>query len=85
MSGKDGFFDNIERKTNVKQEDLFKLAQSVEGANFQDESTVRRLIHDVARLAGVKVSKQKEDELVKAIVNNNIPMDFASISQLFRK
>ncbi|MFB4163431.1 stage VI sporulation protein F [Alteribacillus sp. JSM 102045] len=80
----DSFFDQIEKKTNVKQEDLLKLVQSLNGADFQDEQTVRRVISDVGKLAGKKVSKKQEDELVKAIVNNNIPFDLASLSKWFQ-
>ncbi|MCA0985796.1 stage VI sporulation protein F [Guptibacillus algicola] len=76
-------FDNIEKKTNVKKEDIFKLADSVQGADFSDERTVRRLIANVARVANVTVTKEKEDRIVKAIVNKNIPLDFASIAKLF--
>ncbi|WP_377888784.1 stage VI sporulation protein F [Alkalihalobacillus sp. R86527] len=76
-------FDNIEKKTNVKKEDIFKLADSVQGADFSDERTVRRLIANVARVANVNVTKEKEDRIVKAIVNKNIPLDFASIAKLF--
>ncbi|MDA3130207.1 stage VI sporulation protein F [Aliibacillus thermotolerans] len=80
----DNIFDQIEKETNVKQEDLLRLAQSLSNADFQDEKTVRKVISDVARLAGRKVSKQQEDELVNAIVNNNIPMDLSSISKWFQ-
>ncbi|MBN8208000.1 stage VI sporulation protein F [Bacillus sp. NTK071] len=76
-------FDNIEKKTNVKKEDIFKLANSVQGADFTDEKTVRKLIANVARVANVNVSKEKEDRIVKAIVNKNIPFDLSSIAKLF--
>ncbi len=79
------FFDNIEKKTNVKQEDIFKLAQSVSNANLKDEKTVRQLIAQVARLANKPVSKEKEDQIVNAIINNNMPMDLGSISKMFGK
>lgn len=79
------FFDKIEKKTNVKQEDIFKLANSVSGANFRDEKTVRDLIQQVSRLANKPVSKEKEDELVKTIINNNIPLDFSSLAKMFGK
>ncbi len=85
MSNNNPFFDNIEKRTNVKQEDLFKLANSVNGANLKDENTIRQLIAQVSTLAGVPVSKEKEDEIVRAIVNNNVPLDFASLSKMFTK
>lgn len=79
------FFDHIEKKTNVKREDIFSLADSITNANFQDEETVRQIIGRVAKLAKVDVPKQKEDQIVKAIVNNNIPMNFSSIAKMFDK
>lgn len=82
---KNNFFDNLQKKTNVNQQDIFNLANSVSGANFKDEATVRNLIHQVAKMANKPVSKEKEDELVKAIVNNNIPMDFGSLAKMFGK
>lgn len=80
----DNLFDQIEKMTNVKQEDLLRLAQSLSNANFQDEKTVRKVIADVARLAGRSVSKKQEDEIVQAIVNNNMPLDLSSLSKWFQ-
>lgn len=85
MDKNNSFFDKIEQKTNVKQQDIFNLANSVSGANFRDEATVRNLIHQVAKLANKPISKDKEDELVKTIVNNNIPLDFSSLAKMFGK
>jgi hypothetical protein len=82
---RNNFFDNLEKKTNVKQQDIFNLANSVSGANFKDEQTVRNLIQQVANLANKPVSKEKEDELVNTIVNNNLPVDFASLAKMFGK
>ncbi|WP_240377098.1 stage VI sporulation protein F [Bacillus piscicola] len=77
----DPLFDKIEQKTNVNKDDLFRLVQSLNGADFKDESTVRRVIGDVAKLAGKRVPKQQEDELVNAIVNGNVPLDLSSLSK----
>ncbi|MCF6408240.1 stage VI sporulation protein F [Pseudalkalibacillus salsuginis] len=79
------FMDDIEKKTGVKKEDIFKLADSVQGANLHDEKTIRQLISQVSRMAGVPVSKEKEDQIVKAIINNNIPLDMTSIAKMFTK
>nr|WP_246942218.1 stage VI sporulation protein F [Bacillus pinisoli] len=78
-------FDNIEKKTNIKKEDIFGLADSVKGANFQDEQTVRQLIKQVSALAGKPVTKEKEDKIVEAIINNNMPMDINTIGKMFKK
>jgi hypothetical protein len=78
-------FDNIEKKTNIKKEDIFKVADSVKDANFKDEKTVRQLIKQVSALAGKPVSKEKEDKIVNAIISNNMPMDINSIGKMFKK
>jgi hypothetical protein len=77
------FFDKIEKKTSVKKDDIFKLAQSVSGSNLRDERTIRMLISQVSSLAGVEVSKQKEDQIVQAVLNNNIPLDMVTLSKMF--
>lgn len=75
-------FGNLEKKTGVKMEDVMKLAQSLQNADFQDEKTVRKVINKVSKLAGKPVSKKKEDMLVKAIINGNVPSDMSAIEKL---
>ncbi|TES57721.1 stage VI sporulation protein F [Halalkalibacterium halodurans] len=77
------FFDHLKNKTNVNPADLFKLADSVSQANLRDEKTVRQLITQVSRLANVPVPKEKEDQIVKAILNNDVPTDLASLTKMF--
>ncbi|RSL33475.1 stage VI sporulation protein F [Salibacterium salarium] len=77
-------FDQIEKNTSVKPDDLLKLVESLNGADFKDENTVRKVIGDVAKLAGKNVSQKQEDDLVKAIMNNNVPLDLASLSKWFQ-
>ncbi|WP_096188615.1 stage VI sporulation protein F [Evansella halocellulosilytica] len=78
-------FDQVEKKTKVNQKDLFKLASTINTSDLKDEANVRKLIHQVAQLANTPVSKQKEDELVKAITSNNVPLDFSSLAKMFQK
>jgi len=85
MNGSNNFFDNIEKQTKVNKDDIFKLAASVQNANLKDENVLRQLIQQVSLLAGRPVSKEKEEQIVKAIVNNNIPADLSSLSNLFKK
>ncbi|MFD1636082.1 stage VI sporulation protein F [Evansella tamaricis] len=85
MGENNNIFDQVQKKTNVKQEDLFKLANSVNTSDLQNEESVRQLIHQVASVANVSVSKEKEDELVKAITGNNVPMDFSSLAKMFKQ
>jgi DNA replication protein DnaD len=79
------FFDNVEKQTKVNKEDIFKLAASIQNANLKDEKVLRQLISQVAAMAGRPVSKEKEDQIVKMIINNNMPTDFSSLSNMFKK
>jgi hypothetical protein len=82
---RNNFMDDVEKKTGVKKTDIFKLADSVQNANLRDEKTIRQLIAQVSRLAGVPVSKEKEEQIVNAILNNNIPLDMTSIAKMFKQ
>jgi predicted transcriptional regulator len=86
MSGNEGnVFDKIQQTSNVNKETIFKLADSVKDANFKDEETVRQLVRQIAVLAGRTVSKEKENQIVKAVITNNMPLDFASLGNMFKK
>jgi hypothetical protein len=78
-------FNNIEKQSKVNKDDIFKLASSVQNANLRDEQVLRQLIHQVAAMAGRDVSKEKEDQIVNAIINNNMPTDFSALSKMFKK
>ncbi len=60
---KQNMFDQIQKKSNVQPDDIFKVAQSVQNADFSDEKTVRQLVKQLARLSGKSVSKQKENKI----------------------
>ncbi|MGM7719648.1 stage VI sporulation protein F [Metabacillus sp. Hm71] len=79
------FFKNIENKTGVNMNDVFALANSLQGANFKDEKTVRNVIRRVSQIANKPVSKQMEDKIVKSIVNGNEKLDFNTISKMINK
>ncbi|WLR52838.1 stage VI sporulation protein F [Bacillus tianshenii] len=82
---KNPLFHNIEKKTGVNMNDIFKLADSLQHANFQDEQTVRQVIQQVSQIANRPVPKEKEDKIVQAILKNNMPLDFSSISDMINK
>ncbi|MGP4041347.1 stage VI sporulation protein F [Gracilibacillus sp. D59] len=81
---KQNMFDQIQKKSNVQPDQIMKVAQSVQNADFSDEKTVRKLVKQLASLSGKPVSKQKEDKIVKAITNNNMPKDMNSLTKLFK-
>ncbi|WP_430785534.1 stage VI sporulation protein F [Virgibacillus flavescens] len=82
---KDNLFKNIEKKSNIKQDEIYKVADSVKNANFSDEKTVRNLVRQLARMANKPLSKEKEDKIVQSITKNNMPMDMQSLNKIFKK
>lgn len=67
------FFDRVEKKTNVKKEDILSLARSIQNKNLKDEKELRKLIKSVATLAGKDVSKEREEKIIDAIIKDKIP------------
>ena len=66
-------FDKVEKKTNVKKEDILTLARSLQNKNLKDEEELRKIIKDVAKLAGREVSKEREEKIIDAIIKDKIP------------
>lgn len=75
----ENIFDKVEKKTNVKKEDIISLAKSVSGQDLSDENNIRKLIKQVARLAGKEVSKEKEESIIKAVKKDKVPKDFKNM------
>ena len=65
--------------------DVFELANSLQGANFKDEATVRNVIKRVSQIANKPVSKETEDKIVQSIVAEGKQLDFGTLSQLMNK
>lgn len=66
-------FDKVEKKTKVKKEDILSLARSIQNKNLKDEDELRKIIKDVAKLAGKEVSKERESKIIDAIIKDKIP------------
>lgn len=69
----DNIFDKVEKKTKVKKEDILSLARSLQNKNLKDENELRKIIKDVAKLAGRDVSKEREEKIIDAIIKDKIP------------
>ncbi|WP_112181187.1 MULTISPECIES: stage VI sporulation protein F [Paraliobacillus] len=82
---KNNMFDQIQKKSNIKSDEIIKVANSVQNADFSNETTVRNLVRQLAKMANKPISKEKEDKLVESITKNNVPTDINSLSQLFKK
>lgn len=70
---KDNLFNKIEQKTNINKQTILDLANKLQNNNMKDENTIREVIQDISKLTGKDVSKEKEDKIINAIVNDKIP------------
>ena len=75
MNFSDNFFKKVEKKTNVNKETILSLAKKIEGNNLKNETALRDLVKEIGTLTGKSVSKEQEDKIVKAIVNDKVPKD----------
>ena len=71
----DSFFKNVEKKTNVNKDTILSLAKKLQNSNMKDEQVLRDMVHEISSITGKEVSKEKEDKIVNAIVNDNVPKD----------
>lgn len=75
MNFSDGFFNKIEKKTSVNKETILELAKKLQQNDLKNESTLREVIQELSKMTGKEVSKDKEDKIIKAVVNDNVPKD----------
>ena len=73
MNLSDSFFNKIERKTNVKKSSIMNLAKKLQGNNMKDEKALREVIKELSNMTGKEVSKEQEDKIINAVVNDKIP------------
>ena len=76
MAFSDNFFKKIEQKTNVDKNTILSLANKLQNGNMKDENTLKEVIHDISRITGREVSKEKEDKIINTIINDGVPKDF---------
>ena len=72
---KDSFFKKVENKTNVDKDTILSLAKKLQNSNMKDESTNRDVIKDISNMTGKEVTKEKEDKIVNAIIQDKVPKD----------
>ena len=75
MNFSDNFFKRVEKKTSVDKETILSLANKLQEGNMKDESTLKEVINDLAKMTGREVSKEKEQKIIDTIMNDNVPND----------
>ena len=76
---KDNLFNKIEKKTKINKETILQLANKLQNNNMKDEKTLREIIKDIATLTGKEVTKEKEDKIINAIINDKVPKNIDSM------
>lgn len=73
MNFSDNFFKKIEKKTNVNKETIIDLAKKLQENDLKNENTLREVIQELSQMTGREVSKEKEDKIINAVINDNVP------------
>lgn len=69
----DSFFKKVEKKTKVDKNTILSLANKLQQGNMKDEATLREVIHSLSQMTGKSVSKEREDKIIRTIVNDEVP------------
>ena len=69
----DGFFKKIEKKTNVNKETILDLAKKLQENDLKNENTLREVIQELSQMTGREVSKEKQDKIIEAVINDKVP------------
>lgn len=75
----DNFFNKVEKKTSIGKETILNLAAKLQQSNLKDEATLREVIKELGKMTGKEVSKEKEDKIIEAVVNDKVPKDISGM------
>lgn len=76
MNFSDNFFNKVEKKTKVNKSTILDLAKKLQENDLKNEGTLREVIKELSNMTGKNVTKDKEDKIIKAIMNDNVPKNF---------
>src|SRR5690625_1877019 len=83
-NGSRDIFNEIEKKSSLSVEDIYRIAQSIQHADFSNEQTVRKIVRYLSQMTQRSISQEKEDAIVSSIINNDMPQDIDSLRQFFK-
>lgn len=73
MAIDDKVFEKVEKKTKVSKNKIIELATKLQKNSLKDENTLRDVIHELSKMTGKNVSKEKEDKIIDTIVRDKVP------------
>lgn len=75
MKDKDLLVDRVSKNTNVKKEDIFKLANDLQKKDLNNEKDMRDFIQTVAKVTNQSLDQRKIDKLIKIMQNKDVLND----------
>ena len=69
----DNIFKKVENKTNVKKSTILNLASKLQGDNMKNADSIREVIKELSKMTGKEVTKEQEEKIISAIVNDKVP------------
>ena len=75
MKDKDLLVDRVSKKTNVKKEDIFKLANDLQKKDLNNEKDMRDFIQTVAKVTNQSLDQRKIEKLIKIMQNKDVLND----------
>ena len=73
MAFSNRFFDRVEKKTSVNKETILSLAKKLQDTDLKNEGSLREVIQTLSKVTGRNVSKEQEDKIISAVVNDKVP------------
>ena len=73
MNFSDNFFRMVEKKTNVDKGTILDLAKKLQETDLKNENTLREIIQKLGSMTGREISKERENKIIKAVVNDEVP------------
>ncbi len=73
MAFSDNFFNKIEKKTKVDKNTILELAKELQENDLKNENTLRNVIQKLSKMTGKDVSKEQEDKIINAVINDRVP------------
>lgn len=75
MNFSDKFFQKVEQKSGVGKQTILDLAKKLQEGNLKNETTLREVISELSQMTGKEVSKEKQDKIIEAVINDKVPKD----------
>ncbi len=69
----ENIFQRVENKTKVNKSTIMELASKLQNGNMKDKNTLLEVIDELSSITGRKVSEEKKEKIINAIINDKVP------------